>query len=229
MRLDKFICETKNLTRAEAKRCIKVGMVKINQQLVTQAATKVASSDEVMFNDQVISLIGPQYIVLHKPVGYICSTQDEEYPCVMRLINTAHAHKLHIAGRLDVDTTGLVLLTDDGQWSHRVTSPKHACEKVYQVQLAEPIADTAVTAFAEGILLRNEHKATKPAQLTIEQPQSVRVTLSEGKYHQVKRMFAAVENKVVGLHRERVGDITLADLAEGEWRYLTAEEVASFA
>lgn len=229
MRLDKFICETKNLTRAEAKRCIKVGMVKINQQLVTQAATKVASSDEVMFNDQVISLIGPQYIVLHKPVGYICSTQDEEYPCVMRLINTAHAHKLHIAGRLDVDTTGLVLLTDDGQWSHRVTSPKHACEKVYQVQLAEPIADSAVTAFAEGILLRNEHKATKPAQLTIEQPQSVRVTLSEGKYHQVKRMFAAVENKVVGLHRERVGDITLADLAEGEWRYLTAEEVASFA
>ncbi|RJG41928.1 16S rRNA pseudouridine(516) synthase RsuA [Motilimonas pumila] len=228
MRLDKFICETKNLTRAEAKRCIKVGMVKINQQLVTQAATKVASSDEVMFNDQVVSLIGPQYIVLHKPAGYVCSTQDEEYPCVMRLIHSPHAHKLHIAGRLDVDTTGLVLLTDDGQWSHKVTSPKHACEKVYQVTLAEPIAAEAVEQFAEGIMLRNEHKATLPAQLVIHEPLSVTVTLSEGKYHQVKRMFAAIGNKVVGLHRANVGSISLQGLAEQEWRYLTADEVASF-
>jgi 16S rRNA pseudouridine516 synthase len=135
---------------------------------------------------------------------------------------------LHIAGRLDVDTTGLVLITSDGQWSHKITSPKKDCGKRYLVELAEPIDDSLIQVFADGVELRNEDELTKPALLDIIDSTHVRLTISEGKYHQVKRMFAAVGNRVVNLHREAVGDIELnTDLAAGEWRFLTDAEMKS--
>jgi 16S rRNA pseudouridine516 synthase len=135
---------------------------------------------------------------------------------------------LHIAGRLDADTTGLVLITSDGQWSHKITSPKKDCGKRYLVELAEPVEQGLITEFAAGIALRNEDGLTKPAILEIVEPCLVRLTISEGKYHQVKRMFAAVGNRVVNLHRESIGEIELdAELALGEWRFLTDEEINS--
>lgn len=135
---------------------------------------------------------------------------------------------LHFAGRLDVDTTGLVLITDDGQWSHRITSPKHKCDKTYRVWLADPVTDDYARQLQEGVQLRSERELTLPAQMETVGEKEVLLTIHEGKYHQVKRMFAALGNKVVALHRERVGDIILDEaLDPGEYRYLTEQEIES--
>lgn len=183
---------------------------------------------DVRLEGQSISIVGERYVMMNKPVDTICSTIDEQYPSVLSLMDIEKVDTLHIAGRLDADTTGLVLITSDGQWSHKITSPKKDCGKRYLVELADPIDNSLVSVFANGIELRNEEGLTKPALLDIITPTQVRLTISEGKYHQVKRMFAAVGNKVVNLHREAVGSIELdADLAPGEWRYLTDDEVSS--
>lgn len=121
-----------------------------------------------------------------------------------------------------------MLLTDDGQWSHRITSPRHHCEKTYRVTLEHPVAEDVAQQFAAGIQLHGEKSLTQPARLEEITPTEVLLTLSEGRYHQVKRMFAAVGNHVVGLHRERIGGIVLdADLEPGEYRPLTEDEIAS--
>ena len=228
MRLDKFICQSTNLTRTLAKREIARGNVNVDGAPVRKADFKVQAHMDVFFNGSSLSQRAERYIMLHKPIDVICSTVDEEHLSVLNLIEVDKRNQLHIAGRLDVDTTGLVLITDDGQWSHRVTSPKRECNKRYRVQLADPIADDAVAAFTAGIQLRSEDKPCLPAQLEILADKEVLLTIQEGKYHQVKRMFASLGNKVVALHREQIGAIELdSNLAPGEWRYLTAEEAAS--
>lgn len=228
-RLDKFLCDNSELTRSLAKKAISRGRVTVNQQVITNPATKVQSQDSVTLGNQTVKVIGNRYIMLHKPVDYICSTIDEQYPSVLRLIDIEKPDGLHIAGRLDADTTGLVLITDDGKWSHRVASPNRLCTKTYQVELAEPIEDTAIEQFKQGIQLNGEANLTRSATLAIISPQQVVVTISEGKYHQVKRMFAAIGNKVVKLHRQQIGQIELDEqLPEGQWRFLTPEQVESF-
>ncbi|MGP1834506.1 16S rRNA pseudouridine(516) synthase RsuA [Shewanella frigidimarina] len=228
MRLDKFICESTELTRSLAKRALHRGDVTCDGVVVKNSGFKVLPQMAVHLDGTLISVIGERYIMLNKPVDTICSTIDEEYPSVLSLIEIEKMDTLHIAGRLDVDTTGLVLITSDGQWSHKITSPKKDCGKRYWVELAEPIDDSLIQVFADGVELRNEDGLTKPALLDIIDSTHVRLTISEGKYHQVKRMFAAVGNRVVNLHREAVGAIELnADLAAGEWRFLTDAEVKS--
>lgn len=228
VRLDKFICESTSLTRSLAKKALHRGDITCDGQVVKDSGFKVTPGMQVRLEGEPISLVGVRYIMLNKPVDTICSTIDEVYPSVLSLLDVPKPDTLHIAGRLDADTTGLVLITSDGQWSHKVTSPKKDCGKRYLVQLAEPVDADLVAVFAQGIELRNEDGATKPAILDIIEPQLVRLTITEGKYHQVKRMFAAVGNHVVGLHRECVGGIELdSALALGEWRYLTDAEVAA--
>ncbi|RPA31543.1 16S rRNA pseudouridine(516) synthase RsuA [Shewanella frigidimarina] len=228
MRLDKFICESTELTRSLAKRALHRGDVTCDGVVVKNSGFKVLPQMAVHLDGTLISVIGERYIMLNKPVDTICSTIDEEYPSVLSLIDIEKMDTLHIAGRLDVDTTGLVLITSDGQWSHKITSPKKDCGKRYWVELAEPIDDSLIQVFADGVELRNEDGLTKPALLDIIDSTHVRLTISEGKYHQVKRMFAAVGNRVVNLHREAVGAIELnADLDAGEWRFLTDAEVKS--
>ncbi|AZG37317.1 MAG: 16S rRNA pseudouridine(516) synthase RsuA [Shewanella psychromarinicola] len=228
MRLDKFICESTELTRSLAKRALHRGDVTCDGVVVKNSGFKVLPQMAVHLDGTLISVIGERYIMLNKPIDTICSTIDEQYPSVLSLIDIEKMDTLHIAGRLDVDTTGLVLITSDGQWSHKITSPKKDCGKRYLVELADPIDDSLIKIFADGVELRNEDGLTKPALLDIIDPTHVRLTISEGKYHQVKRMFAAVGNNVVNLHREAVGSIELnADLAAGEWRHLTAAEVKS--
>jgi|TARA_R110000851_G_scaffold179381_4_gene326491 16S rRNA pseudouridine516 synthase len=228
VRLDKFICESTELTRSLAKRALHRGDVTCDGVVVKNSGFKVLPQMAVHLDGTLISVIGERYIMLNKPIDTICSTIDEQYPSVLSLIDIEKMDTLHIAGRLDVDTTGLVLITSDGQWSHKITSPKKDCGKRYLVELADPIDDSLIKIFADGVELRNEDGLTKPALLDIIDPTHVRLTISEGKYHQVKRMFAAVGNNVVNLHREAVGSIELnADLAAGEWRHLTAAEVKS--
>src|SRR5699024_3382527 len=154
------------------------------------------------------------------------ASHDALHPTVFYFIDEPASQKLHIAGRLDIDTTGLVLLTDDGQWSHRITSPKHHCCKTYLVTVAEPLTPDKIKIFADGLLLQGEKQPTKPAVLDIIAPYCARLTISEGRYHQVKRMFAAVGNHVTALHRQQIGDIKL-DIEAGQYRPLTEQEIAS--
>ncbi|MDW6003846.1 16S rRNA pseudouridine(516) synthase RsuA [Vibrio mangrovi] len=229
MRLDKFLCDALGVTRREATKIIKSGEVSVNEQVQKSGALKIASEDEVIWQERPVVLHGPKYIMLYKPEGFVCSHEDGfNETAFMLLGGEPHLKHLHFAGRLDVDTTGLVLITDDGQWSHRITSPKHQCAKVYRVWLADPLQDDAITQFEQGIQLRNERELTLPAQLEILGEKEVRLKIYEGKYHQVKRMFAAIGNKVVALHREQIGRIQLDESLEpGEYRYLTDEEIQS--
>ena len=227
MRLDKFMCESTELSRVDAKKALHRGDVTCNGEVVKKPGTKVTDVCEVRLEGKLLKVRGPRFIMLNKPANMLCSNVDEEYPSVLRMLNIEKIDALHIAGRLDADTTGLVLITDDGQWSHKITSPKKECGKRYRVQLADPVDNTLVATFAKGLQLRNEKGLTKPAVLEIISATEVLLTIVEGKYHQVKRMFAVVGNKVIGLHREQVGSITLdKNLKPGEWRYLTEEEIA---
>ncbi len=228
MRLDKYICQNTSLTRSLAKKAISCGQVSVNLECVKNTAYKVKLQDEVFYSGKRISTTGHRYLMLNKPRGYICSTQDEVHPSVLNLIDVAKRDRLHIAGRLDVDTTGLVLITDDGQWSHRVTSPKQNCQKTYQVDLAENIDAAIIELFKKGLLLKNETKPTLPAKLVLQSKKKALLSIQEGRYHQVKRMFAAVGNHVEALHRVSIGSIILdVQLGDGEWRYLTEDEISS--
>ncbi len=227
MRLDKFIAEQTGLTRSQAARALRQGAVAVNGEAEKSGARKVSAQDEILFDGEPLQwLDGLQYFMLNKPQGCVCSHDDGDYPTVYQFFDYPLAGKLHTAGRLDADTTGLVLLTDDGQWSHRVTSPKHHCEKTYLVTLADPVKSNYQAACEQGILLRGEKEPTKPAKLEIIDDYNVNLTISEGRYHQVKRMFAALGNKVAALHRWRIGPLLLDDsLAEGEFRPLTQQEI----
>ncbi|WP_104398795.1 16S rRNA pseudouridine(516) synthase RsuA [Vibrio penaeicida] len=228
MRLDKFLCDALGATRKEATKIIKSGDVTVNDTMQKSGAFKVTEACDVEWQGRTITMQGPRYIMLFKPDGFVCSHEDGFNHTAFVLLDEVKMENLHFAGRLDVDTTGLVLITDDGKWSHRITSPKHKCEKTYRVWLADPVQQEYVDRFTQGIELRNEKEPTLPAQLEIIDEKEVLLTIHEGKYHQVKRMFAALGNKVEGLHRERIGDIYLdEDLEPGEYRYLTQEEIDS--
>lgn len=242
MRLDKFICKSTELTRTEAKKMLKSGEVRVNGEVAKNAAMQVHENNSITIDGKQLTARGSRYYILHKVVDSICSNVDEVYPSVLNYIEVDKAFDLHIAGRLDADTTGLVLITDDGRWSHNVISPKKQCQKTYRVWLRNPIDDeklpTLIEQFSDGLQLQGEDSLTRPAILKRVKQEDlidsesyqheVLLTITEGKYHQVKRMFAAIGNRVVGLHREQIGAITLGDLAPGEWRSLTEDEIALF-
>lgn len=228
MRLDKFICECTELTRSEAKLVLKRGLVRIEGRIEKNAAYKVDLTSNVELDGNKVTPRGLRYIMLNKPVDYICSTVDDVHLSICHLVDVDKAFDLHAAGRLDADTTGLVLLTDDGQWSHHITSPKKHCPKTYVVHLSEAITIAQIEQLQTGIMLRSEDKPTLPALVREISPMQIELTIVEGKYHQVKRMLAAVGNKVEQLHRLKVGNIVLDEqLAEGQWRYLSDVEVNS--
>ena len=233
MRLDKWLAHGTGLSRQQVQRAVREGSVCVNGAVVRHPAQHVQAQDAVTLDGQAVQVPAQRYLMLHKPPGYLCATTDGDHPTVLDLLDRADRHgHWQIAGRLDLDTTGLVLLTDDGAWNHRVTSPTRACHKTYRVQLANPLDEAAATRLQQGILLHGEHKPTRPATLEYrgDNRTCVWLTIQEGKYHQVKRMFAAVGNHVTALHRERIGAITLdAGLAPGSYRALNADEIASVA
>ncbi len=229
MRLDRFLSECTDLSRANAKKALHRGDVTCDGVVVKNPGFKMSDHCEVRLLGERLQHLGERYIMLNKPVDVVCSNVGEgNYPSVLTLLDIPKAQTLNIAGRLDADTTGLILITSNGPWCHRVTSPNKECGKRYRITLAEPLIADAEQQLAEGVQLHNEKKPTRPAQLERISDTEVLLTISEGKYHQVKRMFAALNNRVITLHREQVGGITLGEnLAPGEWRELTAEEIAS--
>lgn len=231
MRLDKLVSHTTGITRKEAHKLIRDGRVRVAGELVRDTATHVTPETEVTLDGEPLGDGGPRYFMLHKPQGVISATYDGEHETVLNLLDEPRQDKLHIAGRLDIDTTGLVLITDDGQWSHRITHPGRGCRKVYRVEVTHPIDPSLVELFRQGVMLHGERDPTLPAELEIlDTPgkNECLLVLQEGRHHQVKRMFASVDNRVTKLHRERIGDIQLdPELEPGEYRELTPEEVAS--
>lgn len=226
MRLDKFIGHASGLSRRDIHRAIKRGEVTVNGAPARSPSLSLNEQDQVTLQGRPLAAPKPRYLMLHKPAGMLSARTDAHQPCVLDLIDTPHKETLQIVGRLDKDTTGLLLLTDDGQWNHRITSPRYECPKVYQVVTAEPIAPETAERFAEGILLKNDSKPTQPATLERLGERRAQITIQEGRYHQVKRMFAATGNRVVELHRVAVGGIVLdPQLAPGEFRHLTDEEI----
>lgn len=221
MRLDQFVSQATGMSRKDAQRCIRNKHIIASGHVITKAATHINPADEVLLDFEAITLPGQIYLMLNKPAGVVSATEDASQLTVIGLIDHPHRHTLHIVGRLDKDTTGLLLLTNDGDWSHRITSPRYHIPKTYLATLAEPLSNAAIAQLQQGVMLKGEQQATLPAEVAVltdtAQPQA-RLTIREGKYHQVKRMFAAVGNHVLALHRERIGDWILPeDLAAGEW------------
>jgi 16S rRNA pseudouridine516 synthase len=167
-------------------------------------------------------------LMLHKPVGYTCSTSDAGRLVYDLLPPRFRLRKpiLSSVGRLDRDTSGLLLMTDDGALLHRIVSPKTEIEKVYEVTLARPLRGDEPAAFASGtLMLRSEETPLAPAVMEIINERQAQLTISEGRYHQVRRMFAALGNHVAALHRSRIGGLTLGDLAAGQWRVLDVAQI----
>lgn len=227
MRLDKFVCKSTELSKSEAIESIHLGKVSVNESIITNEASQVHENNTVLLDGIKLTARAFRYIVMHKPAGTICSNVDEVYPSLFNYLNIENISELHIAGRLDADTTGMVLITDDGRWSFNITTPNKECCKVYRVGLSRAINADSTAQFEQGIALQGESQLTRPAKLNIISSKEVLLTITEGKFHQVKRMFAAVGNRVNTLHREAIGDVTL-DLDVGQWRYLTEREVQSF-
>ena len=194
--------------------------------MITDISAQVHENNDVTLVGEQLCSRPFRYLLMNKPSQTICSNIDEVYPSLFNYIDIERPQELHIVGRLDADTTGLVLITDDGRWSFNITSPNKLCPKVYRVHLRQPIDVSAKHLFSQGIKLQGEPQLTAPAILTIVDDKQVLLTITEGKFHQVKRMFASIGNKVMGLHRESIGCVTL-DVGEGQWRYLTVDEIKS--
>ncbi len=228
MRLDKYITQATSYTRSQAKKIISQKRVSGAAGPLHNSAYKVSENEDIKLDGESIAVRGVRYIMLNKPQNFICSNVDEQFPSAFNLLEIEKKDQLFIAGRLDADTTGLTLITDDGQWSHKVTSPRNKCKKRYRVELDAVITEQAINQLQEGVQLNSEPKPCLPAEVEVISDTEVLLTISEGKYHQVKRMFAAVNNLVIALHREQIGGIELDSTLElGEWRYLTEQEVNS--
>lgn len=230
MRLDKFIAHCTGASRNEVKRWLHAEKVTVAEKTVKNSKQQITSEQTVRVNGQALQYPHPRYFMLNKPAGVVCSNDDGEHPTALDCLKGVSQSNLQIAGRLDKDTTGLVLITDDGQWNHKITAPRAAKNKVYLASLAQPISESAaqdyITQFANGLQLNGESKLTRPAQLAFINEREARVTLQEGRYHQVRRMFAACGNRVVSLHRESIAGIVLdSTLAPGQFRALTEAEL----
>ncbi|MDO3720920.1 pseudouridine synthase [Marinobacter sp. chi1] len=229
MKLSRILSNQNGVSRQQAIRTIAAGQVYVDGEVCTDAAREVSRFESVVVGDQVIQrAVAAHYLMLNKPAGYLSATKDKTHPTVMELVPGELRPHLHIAGRLDRASTGLLIMTNDGNWSRRLTEPAVKIPKVYRVKTLQPISKETEQRFAEGIWFSWEGLTTSPAAIEQLAPCEARVTIFEGRYHQVKRMFHAVGNRVTSLHRERIGGITLpAQLPQGAYQSLTPAQVAS--
>lgn len=227
MRLDKFMVHAGAGTRTEVKKLIKNGRVKVNGITASFGDVHIdEKSDSVCLDSAPIGDVGFKYFLLYKPGGCVSAVKDNLYPTVMEYLEGENLKDCAPAGRLDLDTEGLLIITNDGQLGHRLISPRHKIEKTYFAVLDKPCPSAAVSAFLDGVDIGDD-TPTLPAKLIISEsdPKETYLTLTEGRFHQVKRMFEAVGCRVTYLRRERVGNLTLEGLSPGEYRRLSPEEL----
>ena len=229
MRLDRFLTRLGRHSCREISQRLADGRVAVNGIPETSGLVKIDRFTRIELDGELLQENKAVYLMLHKPAGYLSATTDPQHPTVMKLIDPPLREDLHLAGRLDRASTGLLLLTNDGRWSKRVTEPVEEISKVYRVTTRDGISIETAEIFAAGIYFAYEDLTTRPAMLEILGEREALLTIHEGRYHQVKRMFHAVGNQVLSLHRERIGPLVLDDsLPPGEFRHLSAEEVAYF-
>ena len=233
MRLDKFLSQTGKFTRAEAKKVIKAKRVRLNGEVVKDGKIKInEDSDKIFFDGRQIGYFHYEYYMLNKPIGVVSATRDDKDKTVIDLINfPGRKEDLFPVGRLDKETTGLLIITNDGKFAHDIISPKKHVSKTYEAVVTGKISEKEVKIFSQGMELANGDKL-QPAQLDIisysekDDTSKVRVIIHEGKYHQVRRMFGAVSQRVLELDRVKIGLLELDDTLErGEYRELTEEEL----
>ena len=229
MRLDKLLSEMGLLSRSEARAACKLGQVLVDGAPFRDSSAHVDPEvQSIVFRGREISYRKYTYVMLNKPEGYVSATEDSKLPVVTELLDTElRKMELFPVGRLDRDTTGLMILTNNGPLAHRVLSPKHHVPKVYRFTAAEPMADGVEDTFRDGVTLADGYEC-KSAEIVLDGDRMGGfITLTEGKYHQIKRMVASTHNRVVTLERISFGGIGLdRTLGRGEYRLLTSEEIA---
>lgn len=226
MRLDKFLCDTAGLTRTEAKNAVKKGQIAVNGQVQKAADFKVKENeDTVTFQGKPLSYAAFHYYMLHKPAGVITATEDKKESTVMDILKEEKVKNLFPVGRLDKDTEGLLLITDDGELAHNLLSPKKHVDKEYLVKVRDSISEEDCKKLSEGVDIGDE-KPTAPAKVERVAEKEILLTIREGRFHQVKRMLQAVGNEVVYLKRLSMGSLRLPeDLEKGAYRPLSEEEI----
>ena len=227
MRVDRFLSNLPRFNRQQVRLLLVERRVSVDGVPVSDPHHEVREFSRVCVDDEVLQAGKPaRYFMLHKPQGCVSATCDPQHPTVLDWLDEPDKDELHIAGRLDFNTTGLMLITNDGQWSRRLTQPTTKLPKVYLVETEQPIGAEYAATFAAGVYFAFEDLTTQPAQLELLAPRLARLIIIEGRYHQVKRMFGHFDNKVLRLHRERMGPLALDDaLAPGEYRALSADEI----
>ncbi|WP_339538843.1 pseudouridine synthase [Pseudomonas sp. RA_15y_Pfl2_54] len=230
MRVDRFLSNLPRYNRQQVRLLLVEKRVRVDGKVVIDPHSDVLEFSRVEVDDQVLQLGKPaRYFMLHKPAGCVSATRDPQHPTVLDLIDEPDKDDLHIAGRLDFNTTGLMLITNDGTWSRRLTQPQTKLPKVYYVETEQDIGAHYALTFAEGIYFAFEDLTTQPAHLELLGPRSARLSIVEGRYHQVKRMFGHFNNKVLRLHRDSIGPLLLDHaLKPGEYRALRTEEIQWF-
>jgi len=229
VRLDKLLGSLGYCVRKEVVALLRDGVITHTDNLPLKSDTKV-SHEEILYEGEPLDPPTGIVILMNKPLGLVCSHDDGEGRLVYDLLPSRwrlRDPKISTIGRLDKETSGLLLLSDDGALLHRLTSPKHKVPKVYEVTLDRPLQGNESEIFASGTLMLNGEKTPcLPAKLTIIDESHVTLEIIEGRYHQVRRMFAAVGNHVTALHRSTFGNLTLRDLKEGEYRLIDAESLS---
>jgi 16S rRNA pseudouridine516 synthase len=227
VKLDRLLAKHESMGRNEARRAVVERRVAVDGIPATRHDIEVTRFSRVELDGALLR--EPErllYLMLHKPAGVVSATRDARHPTVIDLIDDPDRASLHLVGRLDRGTTGLLLLTNDGRWSKRLMDPARKVPKTYLVETRDPIPPEAVAAFARGFHFHTEDLVTRPAALEILAERQARLVLHEGRYHQVKRMFHRIGNRVTALHRESIGGIQLpADLQPGQWRALSPGEI----
>lgn len=230
MRLDRFLANLPCFNRQQVRLLLVQRRVRVDGVITADPLHEVREFSRVEVDEQLLQAGRPaRYLMLHKPMGCVSATSDPQHRTVLDLLPPTWRDDLHIAGRLDYNTTGLLILTNDGQWSRRLTQPQTKLAKVYLVQTEDEIGAHYVEKFRQGFYFAFEDLTTQPAQLDILGPREARLAIVEGRYHQVKRMFGHFQNKVLQLHRESMGMIELDPaLLPGQYRDLSAAEIACF-
>ena len=226
MRLDKFISNNSAFSRNEASKIIRSGNVKVNDQIIKDTSFCVdENSDIIIVYNKIINYQKYHYIILYKPKGYICSNSNIDGISILNLIDEPSIKNLHIVGRLDKDTTGIVILTNDGGFTHNLKNPKYNIEKEYEVTLKKTFTNQMYNTLKSGIKL--DGKILKPFKIHNVNDNKLNIILTEGKHHQIKRMFSAVNNEVIDLKRIRIANLLLNnfDLNEGEYLVFKKEDL----
>jgi 16S rRNA pseudouridine516 synthase len=225
-RLDRLIAKHLGISPDAVRLMLAQQRIKVDGNIVDARELVVGGFSVVTVDDKIIQSQTAVYLMLHKPCGVLSATKDSRHTVATDLINHPAAAELHIAGRLDLNASGLLLLTNDGAWSRRLSDPEHGVRKQYEVTVKHPITEDYIAAFAQGMHFEYENITTRPATLEILGERNARVILQEGRYHQIKRMFGRFRNPVLGIHRTAIGNLVLdAALKPGEWRELSSSEV----